>query len=132
MSWDEATVKKAKMSSAAPVLTLKKPRMESSNYHPNRSLRYLRKVKHQVKGATMDVFSPILQIAFMTFIKDKKKIINVLEFLYSNAKLAVANNLLKGSKRHTFSFQKFESYKICIFSVLNIKKEKTKTVLSTD
>ena len=106
--------------------------MENSNYHPNRSLHYLRKVKHQVKGATMDVFSPILQIAFMTFIKDKKKIINGLEFLYSNAKLAVANNLLKGSKRHTFSFQKFESYKICIFSVLNIKKEKTKTVLSTD
>ncbi|WP_293441320.1 hypothetical protein, partial [Parvimonas sp.] len=67
------------MSSAAPVLTLKKRRMENSNYHLNRSLHYLRKVKHQVKGATMDVFSPILQIAFMTFIKDKKKIINVLE-----------------------------------------------------
>ena len=73
---------------------------------------------------------PIFQTVFKTFLKDKEKIINVLQLLYSNAKLEATNNLIKLIKRNAFSFRNFENFKKRIFIALNIKKERTKFVLS--
>ncbi|HGR2528093.1 TPA: transposase, partial [Streptococcus pneumoniae] len=40
------------------------------------------------------------------------------------------NNLIKLIKRNTFGFRNFENFKKRIFIALNIKKERTKFVLS--
>lgn len=73
---------------------------------------------------------PLFQTVFKTFLKDKEKIVNALQFSYSNAKLETTNNLIKLIKRNAFGFRNFENFKKRIFIALNIKKEKTKFVLS--
>ncbi|CJU00696.1 transposase-like protein%2C IS1167 [Streptococcus pneumoniae] len=47
-----------------------------------------------------------------------------------NAKLEATNNLIKLIKRNAFGFRNFENFKKRIFTALNIKKERTKFVLS--
>ncbi|MGV3323850.1 ISL3 family transposase [Streptococcus hyovaginalis] len=79
---------------------------------------------------TISEVDPIFQTVFKTFLKDKEKIINVLELPYSNAKLEATNNLIKVIKRNTFGFRNFENFKKRILIALNIKKEKIKLVLS--
>ncbi|WP_144421799.1 transposase, partial [Streptococcus pneumoniae] len=59
-----------------------------------------------------------------------EKIINALQLHYSNAKLEATNNLIKLIKRNAFGFRNFENFKKRIFIALNIKKERTKFVLS--
>ena len=73
---------------------------------------------------------PLFQTVFKTFFKDKEKIVNALQFPYSNAKLEATNNLIKLIKRNAFGFRNFENFKKRIFIALNIKKERTKSVLS--
>ncbi|MFR7290690.1 ISL3 family transposase [Streptococcus pneumoniae] len=73
---------------------------------------------------------PIFQTVFKTFLKDKEKVINALQLHYSNAKLEATNNLIKLIKRNAFGFRNFENFKKRIFIALNIKKERTKFVLS--
>ena len=73
---------------------------------------------------------PLFQTVFKTFLKDKEKIVNALQFPYSNAKLEATNNLIKLIKRNAFGFRNFENFKKRIFIALNIKKERTKFVLS--
>ena len=46
------------------------------------------------------------------------------------AKLEATNNLIKLIKRNAFAFRNFENFKKRIFITLNIKKERTKLVLS--
>ena len=72
----------------------------------------------------------LFQTAFKTFLKDKGKIVNALQLSYSNAKLEATNNLIKLIKRNAFGFRNFENFKKRIFIALNIKKERTKFVLS--
>ena len=55
---------------------------------------------------------------------------NALELPYSNAKLEATNNLIKVIKRNAFGFRNFENFKTRILIALNIKKERTKLVLS--
>ena len=74
--------------------------------------------------------TPFFQTVFKTFLKDKEKIVSALQLPYSNAKLEVTNNLIKLIKRKTFGFRNFENLKKKIFIALNIKKERTKCVLS--
>ena len=73
---------------------------------------------------------PLFQTVFKTFLKDKEKIVNTLQLPYSNAKLEATNNFIKLIKRNAFGFRNFENFKKCIFIALNIKKERTKLVLS--
>ena len=73
---------------------------------------------------------PLFQTVFKTFLKEKEKIINTLQLPYSNAKLEVPNNLIKLIKRNAFGFRNFENFKKRIFIARNIKKERTKFVLS--
>ena len=72
----------------------------------------------------------LFQTVFKTFLKDKEKIVNALQLPYSNAKLEATNNLIKLIKRNAFGFRNFENFKKRIFIALNIKKERTKFVLS--
>ena len=74
--------------------------------------------------------NPIFQTVFKTFLKDKDKIINALELPYSNAKLEATNNLIKVIKRNAFGFRNFDNFKTRILITLNIKKERTNSVLS--
>ncbi len=46
------------------------------------------------------------------------------------AKLEATNNIIKLIKRNAFGFRNFENFKKQIFIALNIKKERTKLVLS--
>ena len=73
---------------------------------------------------------PLFQTIFKTLLKDKEKIVNALQLPYSNAKLEATNNLIKLIKRNAFGFRNFENFKKRIFIALNIKKERTKFVLS--
>ncbi|KEQ39096.1 putative IS1167 transposase [Streptococcus mitis] len=73
---------------------------------------------------------PLFQTVFKTFLKDKEKIVNALQLHYSNAKLEATNNLIKLIKRNAFGFRNFENFKKRIFIALNIKKERTNSVLS--
>ena len=73
---------------------------------------------------------PFLQTVFKTFLKDKEKIVNALQLPYSNAKLKATTNLIKLIKCNAFSFRNFENFKKWIFIALNIKKERTKCILS--
>ena len=79
---------------------------------------------------TIYCVNPIFQTVFKTFLKDKDKIMNSLELPYSNAKLEATNNLIKVIKRNAFGFRNFENFKTRILIALNIKKERTKLVLS--
>ncbi|WP_412771370.1 transposase [Streptococcus parasanguinis] len=74
--------------------------------------------------------TPFFQTIFKTFLKNKEKIVNALQIPYSNAKLEATNNLIKLIKRNAFGFRNFENFKKRIFIALNIKKERTKCVLS--
>ncbi|AFJ26865.1 transposase [Streptococcus parasanguinis FW213] len=62
--------------------------------------------------------------------KDQDKINNALELPYSNAKLEVTNNLIKVIKLNAFGFRNFDNFKTRILIALNIKKERSKLVLS--
>jgi len=75
-------------------------------------------------------FNLIFQTIFGTFIKDRDKSLNAMKLPYFNTKLEVTNNLIKIIKRNAPDFRNFDNFKIRIFIVLNIKKEKTKMVLS--
>ena len=77
-----------------------------------------------------DSVNPIFQTVFKTFRKEKDKIMNALELPFSNAKLEATNNLIKVIKRNAFGFRNFENFKTRILIALNIKKERTKFVLS--
>ncbi|TMR79349.1 transposase [Streptococcus pseudopneumoniae] len=66
----------------------------------------------------------MFQTIFKTFLKDNKKIVNILKLAYSNAKLAVTNNPIKLIKRNDFGFRNFENFKKRIFIALNIKKKR--------
>ena len=79
---------------------------------------------------TIACINPIFQTVFKTFLKDKDKIINALELPYSNAKLEATNNLIKVIKRNAFGFRNFENFKKRILIALNIKTERTNSVLS--
>ncbi|SUN76484.1 transposase [Streptococcus massiliensis] len=81
-------------------------------------------------GETISCINPIFQTVFKTFLKDKDKIINALELPYSNAKLEATNNLIKVIKRNAFGFRNFDNFKTRILIALNIKKERTNSVLS--
>jgi hypothetical protein len=74
--------------------------------------------------------NPIFQTVLKTFLKDKDKVLNALELPYSNAKLEATNNLIKVIKRNAFGFRNFENFKKRVLIALNIKKERTKFVLS--
>ena len=74
--------------------------------------------------------NPIFQTVFKTFLKDKDKIINALELPYSNAKLEATNNLIKVIRRNAFDFRNFDNFRTRILITLNIKKERTNSVLS--
>ena len=74
--------------------------------------------------------TPFFQTVFKTFLKDKEEIVNALQLPYSHAKLETTNNLIKLIKRNAFRFQNFKNFKKRIFIALNIKKERTKCVLS--
>ena len=67
---------------------------------------------------------------FQTVFKTLEKIVNALQLPYSNAKLEATNNLIKLIKRNAFGFRNFENFKKRIFIARNIKKERTKFVLS--
>ncbi|HEL0593964.1 TPA: transposase, partial [Streptococcus equi subsp. zooepidemicus] len=73
---------------------------------------------------------PLFQTVFKTFLKDRDKIENALDLPYSNAKLEATNNLIKVIKRNAFGFRNFENFKRRILIAINMKKEKTKLVLS--
>ena len=79
---------------------------------------------------TISCVKPIFQTVFKTFLKEKDKIINALELPYSNAKLEATNNLIKVIKRNAFGFRNFDNFKTRILVALNIKKERTNSVLS--
>ena len=79
---------------------------------------------------TISCVKPIFQTVFKTFLKDKDKIMNALELPYSNAKLEATNNLIKVIKRNAFGFRNFVNFKTRILIALNIKKERTNSVLS--
>ena len=79
---------------------------------------------------TISCVNPIFQTIFKTFLKDMDKFMNALELPYSNAKLEATNNLIKVIKRNTFGFRNFDNFKTRILIALNIKKERTKLVLS--
>ena len=87
--------------------------------------KFLRIIKNNLKQV-----HPLFQTVFKTFLKDKEKIVNALQFPYSNAKLEATNNLIKLIKRNAFGFRNFENFKKRIFIALNIKKERTNFVLS--
>ena len=53
----------------------------------------------------------LFQTVFITFLKDKGKIINDLQLSYSNAKLEATNNLIKLIKRNAISFRTLKSSK---------------------
>ena len=72
----------------------------------------------------------LFQTVFKTCPRDKEKIVNTLQLPYSNAKLEATNNLIKLIKRNAFGFRNFYNFKKRIFIALNIKKERTKCVLS--
>ena len=103
--------------------------MFSSYYDLAKQLRFrisrLRLIEENLKQV-----HPLFQTVFKTFLKDKEKIANALQLLYSNAKLEATNNLVKLIKRNAFGFRNFENFKKRIFIALNIKKERTKFVLS--
>lgn len=79
---------------------------------------------------TTSCVNPIFQTVFKTFLKEKDKIMNALELPYSNAKLEATNNLIKVIKRNAFGFRNFDNFKTRILIALNIKKERTNSVLS--
>ena len=79
---------------------------------------------------TISCVNPIFQTVFKTFMKDKDKIMNALELSYSNAKLEATNNLIKVIKRNAFGFRNFDKFRTRILLALNIKKERTNSVLS--
>ena len=103
--------------------------MFSSYYDLAKQLRFrisrLRLIEENLKQV-----HPLFQTVFKTFLKDKEKIVNALQLAYSNAKLEATNNLIKLIKRNAFGFRNFENFKKRIFIALNIKKERTKFVLS--
>ena len=53
----------------------------------------------------------LFQTVFKTFLKNKEKIVNTLQLLYSNAKLEAINNLIKLIKQNAFGFRNFENFK---------------------
>ena len=94
-------------------------------------LSYSEDLRHHYKLYQLLLFHfQIFQTVFKTFLKDKEKIVNALQLPYSNAKLEATNNLIKLIKRNAFGFRNFENFKKRIFITLNIKKERTKFVLS--
>ena len=73
---------------------------------------------------TISCINPIIRTVFKTFLKDKDKIMNVLELPFSNAKLEAINNIIKVIKRNAFDFRNFDNFKTRLLITLNIKKER--------
>lgn len=79
---------------------------------------------------TISSVNLVFQTVFRTFLKNRDKIVNAMKLPFSNAKLEATNNLIKVIKCNAFGFRNFENFKTRIFIAINIKREKTKTVLS--
>ena len=92
------------------------------HFQNNESEKFLGLIEDNLK-----LIHPLFQTIFKNFLKDKEKIVNALQLPYSNAKLEATNNLIK---RNAFGFRNFENFKKRISIALNIKKERTKCVLS--
>ena len=73
---------------------------------------------------TISSIVPIFQTVFKTILKDKDKIMDVLELPFSNAKLEAINNIIKIIKRNAFDFRNFDNFKTRLLITLNIKKER--------
>ena len=145
MSWDEYTFTKGKMSFIAQdfekltiiaVLEgrtqtvirnhfLRQSRSLSGENHYKESEKFFGLIEDNLKQV-----HPLFQTVFKTFLKDKEKIVNARQLPYSNARLKATNNHIKLIKRNAFGFWNFENFKKRIFIALNIKKERTKCVLS--
>ncbi len=82
-------------------------------------------IEEQIEGV-----NPFFQTVFRTFMKDRDKFEKALVLPYSKAKLKATNNIIKIIKRNAFGFRNFENFKKRILIAINIKKEKTKLVLS--
>ena len=54
---------------------------------------------------------PLFQTVLKGFLKDKEKIVNVLQLPYSNAKLEVTINLTELNIRKDIDFRNFENFK---------------------
>ena len=54
---------------------------------------------------------PLFQTVLKAFLKDKEKIVNILQLPNSNAKLEVTINLIKLNIRNDFDFRNFENFK---------------------
>ena len=54
---------------------------------------------------------PPFQTVFKSFLKNKEKIVKVLQLPYSNTKLEATNNLIKLIKRNAFGFRNFDNFK---------------------
>ena len=78
----------------------------------------------------LNLVNPAFKTVFKTCLKYKTYIMNAIDLPYSNAKLEATNNLIKVIKRNAFGFRNFENFKKRILIALNIKKERTKFVLS--
>ncbi len=76
---------------------------------------------------TINRVHPIFKTVFLTFLKDKEKIINALKLPYSNAKLEATNNLIKVIKRNAFGFRNFENFKKRIYLALNTTKRENQS-----
>ena len=72
----------------------------------------------------LNLVHPHFQTVFKTFLKDKEKIVNVLQLPYSNAKLEATNNLIKLIKRNAFGFRNFENFKKKDFHRFEYQKRK--------
>ena len=73
---------------------------------------------------------PLVQSVFKTFLKDKDKIVNALQWPYSDAKLEATNNIIKVIKQIAYGFPNFEHFKKGIYIALNIKKQAKPLILS--
>ena len=71
----------------------------------------------------------LFQTVFKTFLKNKEKIVNTLQLLYSNAKLEAINNLIKLIKQNAFGFRNFENFKKRILLLWTLKKGRNSSFL---
>ena len=143
MSWDEYAFTKGKMSFIAQdfeklnIITVLEGRTQTiiRNYF----LRYDRAVRCQVKIITMDMISPYYALAKQLFpnakiVLDRFHIVQHLSRAMSRVQIMNQfdrkSHEYKAIKRNAFEFRNFENFKKQIFIALNIKKERTKCVLS--
>ena len=69
---------------------------------------------------------PLFQTDLKALIKDKEKIVNVLQLPFSNSKLEVTINLIELNIRKDIDFRNFENFKKHILNAMNIKRRRLK------